>query len=202
MRQRNLPSARKGTMAEQITTSERTVPPAADDCGLADEPPQRLRLDISVQAGAWSRESQECIGALAGLIADRVQLAGEPGLATIVLDTDEAVRHLNSVHRGRDAATNVLSFPSSAIDFDTGVAYRGDVILGFETVEREAHALGIPFRDHVTHLICHGVLHLLDFAHETDGEAEVMEALEIAILGELGISNPYVEERSAQTLSA
>jgi probable rRNA maturation factor len=67
----------------------------------------------------------------------------------------------------------------------------GDVVLAYETVAREAKAQGKSLADHTTHLIVHGVLHLLGFDHEANGEAKRMESRERAILARLGISDPY-----------
>jgi probable rRNA maturation factor len=67
----------------------------------------------------------------------------------------------------------------------------GDVVLAFETVRREAAEQDKTLADHLRHLVIHGVLHLLGFDHENAAEAAIMEAREIAILSELGVSNPY-----------
>lgn len=111
-------------------------------------------------------------------------------------------RRLNRDFRGKDAPTNVLSFPAAGpvIEPDIGpdaegeTRSLGDIVLARETVMREAGEQAVDFSHHVTHLIVHGVLHLLGYDHGVDAEAEEMEALEIEILSELGIDNPYTEE--------
>ncbi|MBN8532434.1 MAG: rRNA maturation RNase YbeY [Alphaproteobacteria bacterium] len=109
-----------------------------------------------------------------------------PKALTIALSGDRAVQHLNRDFRGKDKPTNVLSFPADEPD------YLGDVILAHGVVEREAKEQQKPFANHATHLVVHGVLHLLGYDHETDAEdAKKMESLEKRILAKLGIPNPY-----------
>jgi probable rRNA maturation factor len=124
-------------------------------------------------------------------------------LAVAVVLTDDArVRDLNLAWRGIDKATNVLSFP--AHDLVPGKAVKpvagqpadqpielGDVVLARETVLREAAAQGKSAGDHLSHLVIHGVLHLLGYHHDGDVEAERMESLERALLGDLDIADPY-----------
>jgi probable rRNA maturation factor len=93
---------------------------------------------------------------------------------------------LNARFRGKDAATNVLSFPAPGAD-----AGLGDVALALGVCEREAAEQGKTLADHLTHLTAHGVLHLLGYDHESDAEAEAMEARERAILAGLGVADPY-----------
>lgn len=115
---------------------------------------------------------------------------------SIVFTTNDEIQKLNAKYRGKDKPTNVLSFPSGLYHPDKQqqipVIPLGDVILGYETIKQEAAEQGIPFLDHLTHLLLHGFLHLLGYDHELDDEAEVMEALEIQHLKALGINNPYL----------
>ena len=100
--------------------------------------------------------------------------------------TDDAgMRRLNEKWRGKDAPTNVLSFPQK------GGPLLGDVILAAETVAREAALADKPLEDHMAHLIIHGFLHLLGFDHLAEAEAAKMEQLERVALKSLGISDPY-----------
>lgn len=105
----------------------------------------------------------------------------------VVLADDAFVQNLNKQYRGKDKPTNVLSFPASLGDGELG-----DIILAFETIEREAAEQQKTFRNHATHLLVHGFLHLLGYDHIEEKEAEIMEKLEIKILKKLGISNPYL----------
>ena len=115
---------------------------------------------------------------------------GRPGArqeVSILFCDDATIQGLNRTYRGMDKATNVLAFPAGQY----GLAHLGDIALAAETVFREAAAQGKPPSDHVSHLIVHGVLHLLGFDHLTDREAAVMEAAERRILSTLRIPDPY-----------
>lgn len=133
--------------------------------------------------------------ALAAVTA--VTSAGDaPHEITLVLTDDGEMRELNNSWRGKDASTNVLSFPAGApISPGGGPVPLGDIVLAAETVRAEAEQQGISVADHVTHLVVHGVLHLLGYDHEGDEEAESMEGLETRILAALGVADPYAEAR-------
>jgi probable rRNA maturation factor len=110
----------------------------------------------------------------------------------VVLTSDAEIREINREWRGKDKTTNVLSFPAAEQPVPDGeVAHLGDMVLAFETVEREAKEAAKPLSHHVTHLVVHGTLHLLGHDHEDDLEAEAMEAKEKEILAGLGIADPY-----------
>lgn len=104
---------------------------------------------------------------------------------------DARVRELNLKWRDKDAPTNVLSFPASQATDLTMAPLLGDVILAYETIEREAADEGKPFAHHATHMIVHGFLHLIGYDHTSDAEASEMENFESEILGRLGIPDPW-----------
>ncbi|HEY1711047.1 MAG TPA: rRNA maturation RNase YbeY [Rhizomicrobium sp.] len=104
---------------------------------------------------------------------------------TLLLADDGRLQELNRDFRGKNKSTNVLSFPA---DDD---AYLGDIALAYGVTAREAKAAKKTIADHATHLVVHGVLHLLGYDHETARDAEIMEPLEVQILAKLGISDPY-----------
>ena len=119
---------------------------------------------------------------------------------SVKLTDDAEVQALNRDYRGKDAPTNVLSFPMVQADLletlcnsDDGEVLLGDIVLARETCAREAGEKHIPLADHATHLIVHGVLHLLGYDHMVDHEAEEMEALETRALAALGLSDPYAD---------
>lgn len=106
-----------------------------------------------------------------------------------LVDIDEA-RELNRSYRGRDYATNVLSFPAQ-LPVDSGLRFLGDIALCATVVAREAAEQSKPLRHHYAHLCIHGILHLLGYDHENEAEAARMEALEVRALAGLGIGDPY-----------
>ena len=111
---------------------------------------------------------------------------------SILFTDDAAIAALNAQWRGKDMATNVLSFPAGDMPRTGGEARPlGDIVLASGVIAREAAEQGKSLPDHTTHLIIHGVLHLLGYDHEDDGEADEMERLEAEILKGLGISDPY-----------
>jgi probable rRNA maturation factor len=111
---------------------------------------------------------------------------------SLVFADDATVKALNAEWRGKDLPTNVLSFPAFPLKpGDTLPPLLGDVILAFETVEREAKEEAKLLDHHISHLVLHGLLHLLGYDHETDEDAEEMEALERRVLAKLAIPDPY-----------
>jgi probable rRNA maturation factor len=113
---------------------------------------------------------------------------------------DEEVRSLNAQYRGRDKATNVLSFPMVEPDLIDAIAVGGegelllgDIVLAHGVCAREAADKGISAEQHATHLVVHGTLHLLGYDHETgEDDADAMEQVERAALAALGFPDPYL----------
>jgi probable rRNA maturation factor len=120
------------------------------------------------------------------------------GDGSLVLSDDASVQALNADYRDKDQPTNVLSFPQDECllpDPALGPAAPpwmiGDIVLAFETCQREAQEQAKPLAAHLQHLVVHGCLHLLGHDHLQDAEAERMEALERAVLADLGWPDPY-----------
>ncbi len=149
-----------------------------------------LDVDVIDAGGDWSAldEAEDRIGRAAAAVACWPGLIAQPSSVAIALSSDAEVAALNGSYRGQPKATNVLSFPAGK---GNPTGFLGDIILASETVAREAAEQSIPLEHHVTHLVVHGLLHLLGFDHETPAEAERMEKLEIEILSTLHIANPY-----------
>jgi len=143
---------------------------------------------VVTEIPAW-RAAEPRAAALARAAAKAVlKREGRPDASlAILLTDDERLRALNGGFRGKDAPTNVLSFPAAGPD-PGGL---GDIALAFGVCAREAAEQGKTLAAHLQHLTAHGVLHLLGYDHESDVEAEAMEAKERAILATLGVADPY-----------
>ncbi len=152
-----------------------------------------VRLDIAV-GYAVPRKGVPAAGSFrrwaGAALAGRIRQAD---LAIRIVDSDEG-RALNRHYRGKDYATNVLSFPAELPEgLPPGVRMPllGDLVICAPVVAREAREQGKPLAAHYAHLTVHGVLHLLGWDHEDGPEAEAMEQLEREILAGLGIEDPY-----------
>ncbi|MBN9074465.1 MAG: rRNA maturation RNase YbeY [Rhizobiales bacterium] len=162
---------------------------------LKSKLPASVSLDVMVEAGAWpdvpalEALAERVVGAA---LAEMDGYSGKTELSLVFTD-DAHIQALNAEWRGKDKPTNVLSFPAfSAAAGMTGLPpMLGDIVLASETVTREAGLEGKPLDHHLSHLIAHGLLHLLGQDHETEAEAEAMEALERRILARLAIPDPY-----------
>jgi probable rRNA maturation factor len=166
------------------------------DVSAEPEPPDRLCVTLVREDGNWSGFGalEAAVRQAASALAQHGRMSIEQGSeASVVLGSDALVRRLNRTYRGKDAATNVLSFPFQrppGAGPEDG-AYLGDVVLAAETVRLEAHERGIEPRHHLQHLVLHGLLHLLGYDHQTDTAAEEMERLEADFLATIGVSDPY-----------
>jgi len=148
-----------------------------------------ITIDLVEEAGDWGAiDPAGRLPAIAAALSARLPEAA--GTLTLVLADDAFMRDLNGRFRNQDKPTNVLSFPAGEPDADSGL-YLGDVILGAETLQAEAARDGKAPGDHFNHLTIHGILHLLGYDHISDSEAQHMERLEIDILADLGIDDPY-----------
>lgn len=119
---------------------------------------------------------------------------------SVVLADDRMVRELNRDNRGIDRPTNVLAFPGDPAEEgipDGAPRLLGDIVLANETIAREASEFGKPFEDRLAHLVVHGTLHLLGYDHQTPADAEAMESIEIYVLAQLGVLDPYTTESNA-----
>lgn len=173
----------------------------------------RIVVDCTVQTAAWRARLPRPRAVAVKAISAALQAAGIPVSAkgsrpleiSLVLADNAFVQRLNRDYRGKDKATNVLSFPGLEADEidrlaeipsdqgDDGAEIPlGDIILALETVELEAQSAKKSVKDHFCHLVVHGLLHLIGYDHEDDTEAEQMEKLETSILATMGIADPYI----------
>ncbi|MEL7150166.1 MAG: rRNA maturation RNase YbeY [Pseudomonadota bacterium] len=161
-----------------------------------------MGVDVIIEDTRWMDAKLEHL-ALRAVPATLQHVGLEPEAWDVtVLGCDDArIAALNATFREKDSATNVLSWPSeersAAIsgrtpDAPTGDPELGDIALAFETCQQEAAEQDKPAEQHIIHLIVHGVLHLLGYDHVRDGDGDLMESQEIAILAELGVPNPYI----------
>ncbi len=146
-----------------------------------------LAVEVSRAPRVTGVPSARLLGAWAGAAAGR---RGARAVVSLRVVGPAEGRRLNRDYRGRDYATNVLSFPAGPVP---AVEPRplGDLVVCASVVAREARAQHKALRAHWAHLVVHGVLHLLGHDHEDDDEARRMERREIAVLRALGFPNPY-----------
>lgn len=163
-------------------------------------------LDVAaLPESPWPEGDWEAIATRAAeaAIAETPYAAWRGGPAMIEIavrfTSDGEVRALNHQYRGKDKPTNVLSFPMIQPDLldavtgnsDDGEVLLGDIVLAYGVCVAEAAERSISVADHATHLIVHGMLHLLGYDHLRDAEAEAMETMEQAAMAALGLHDPY-----------
>jgi probable rRNA maturation factor len=156
--------------------------------------------EVLVVADAWQSEpdADAVIQRAVAIAAEMADADTADAELAVMLTDDAGIRTLNSNWRGIDKPTNVLSFPALApptplAGTDDIPRMLGDIAIAYETARREADDEQKPFDHHLSHLTVHGFLHLVGYDHEKDDEAEAMEALEIEILAQLGIPDPYAD---------
>ncbi len=157
--------------------------------GAASEP-SRHRLVLAVQYASHSADLPPRPRIRRWVAA---ALSGDALVTVRFVDEDEG-RTLNRDFRGKDYATNVLTFVYSDADASP---VEGDIVMCAPVVMAEALAQGKPLRDHYAHLLVHGVLHLQGYDHEEDAPAAMMESLERVILGRMRIPDPYADRDTA-----
>ena len=151
--------------------------------------------DSSIVGVALVRTAAEA--AIAESAFPQLGRSGRTVELSVRLTDDEDVRQLNAKWRGKDVATNVLSFPLSEADELESAAgggpevLLGDIVLARGVCVAEAETKGVTIADHAAHLIVHGTLHLLGYDHHDDAGANDMEAREVRALARLGIADPY-----------
>ena len=148
-------------------------------------------IEIEVEDAAWTAALPDAEAVV--MRAATAALGTVEGDLVVLLTDDAGVQDLNKRFRDKDRPTNVLSFPAA----ESAFPHLGDVVLGLAYCAAEAQAQGKTLSDHLSHLVVHGVLHLLGRDHEAEAEAEEMEAEEREILASLGVADPYAAEQEA-----
>jgi len=149
-----------------------------------------MTIEVEVEDTTWTDvlPDAEAVVNRAAAAALTAGGAGDEATDVTVLLTDDGVSAaLNQQYRGKSGPTNVLSFPAP----ESAQPHLGDLALSYGVCAREANEQGKPLPHHLSHLVAHGVLHLLGWDHQTDDEAEAMERLEREILAGLDIPDPY-----------
>ena len=167
------------------------APVTADKPGPAEpetEPQVESGPDLRVEDPRWLDilgDPESFVLRTLGAVTAEVDLDEDEAFSVLFAD-DAALEALNRQWRGKDKPTNVLSFPAP-----DGAGTLGDIAIAYDTVAREAQEQGKTVADHATHLLVHGLLHLLGYDHEADDEAAEMEGLERDILARLDVPDPY-----------
>jgi probable rRNA maturation factor len=151
--------------------------------------PPSLTVDVVIESPAWDAHG-DVEETVHHALAQAAETAGEGGEVAVLLTDDAAIKALNLRWRGKDAATNVLSFPAAPLP--PGMPRNlGDIAVAYETMAQEAKGEEKPFEHHLVHLVVHGFLHLLGYDHEAEDDADDMERLERDILARLDVPDPY-----------
>ena len=169
-----------------------------------------VSLDIAEDGATWAELDPLARRALDATLR---HLGHDPACfeVSVLLCDDARIRDLNGQFRAKDKPTNVLSWPAWDLSPEepgqmpeppeTGTPDApeglGDIALSRDTCTREAAVQGKSLRDHATHLIVHSALHLLGFDHEIETDAEIMERIEVEILAQLGVADPYAHHDTA-----
>ncbi|MEH6361528.1 MAG: rRNA maturation RNase YbeY [Amylibacter sp.] len=164
-------------------------------------------VEVVVESALWNRFDLEDIASRAfDAVAEKLGLVDGPYELSILACDNARIAVLNAEFRGKQTPTNVLSWPgfdlSPAVeggkpDFPPLPAHGdpfiniGDIAIAYQTCLHEADKAGIEPQGHITHLLIHGILHLLGYDHETEIDAKMMETLEIDLLASMSIGNPY-----------
>ncbi len=171
-----------------------------------------ITIEVNLEDKLWQKEDKLIVKKLKSLIKRIVPKTSLENLIknginieiSVLLTNDAKIKELNRRYRNQDKITDVLSFPLidtnlikngelSKINLETDLLVLGDIILTRETIKKDAAKQDKSFADHLTHLVIHSLLHLIGYDHEKNAkDAKIMESLEVKLLKELDISNPYI----------
>ena len=201
--------ARKGIICKNhIQKNERNILKIDIEINIEDPLWQKI---IGIEEDYFSTEdtsNQDYLSPTIKLLQEITNkvMANNPPLASfdvaavsLLLTNDERITDLNSQHRSKHKATNVLSFPENEFispgrleeTIDGDYLYLGDIAMSYQTIKSQAEEKSIGFADHFLHLYVHSLLHLIGYDHAVDEEADVMQSIEVEILSHFGIKSPY-----------
>ncbi|MCL4153514.1 UNVERIFIED_CONTAM: hypothetical protein GTU68_006105 [Idotea baltica] len=155
-----------------------------------------LDIDVVIEDSRWQAAVPDASEQAERAVRAAFSEVGFDESATlcVLLADDDHVQSLNNAYRGKDQPTNVLSFPTEDAPTIPGFPrVLGDVVLAFDTVQRESDTFERSIVNHFLHLIVHASLHLIGYTHEAEQEADRMEAFEISVLAKLGVPDPYAD---------
>ena len=147
-------------------------------------------IEVEIESDDWAAALPDAEAIVQR--AAEAALGSVAGDIVVLLTDDAAVQRLNAQFRDKDRPTNVLSFPGGDMPMPGQAAHLGDIVLAFGVCRDEAEAQAKTLANHLTHLVIHGVLHVLGRDHEDEAEAEAMEAEERLLLASLGVADPYI----------
>ncbi|MGI9464535.1 MAG: rRNA maturation RNase YbeY [Aestuariivirgaceae bacterium] len=159
-----------------------------------------MDVSIAITCDLWDSQDnlEETVLSAATAAFKAAKLSSADLEFSVVLSDDETVAELNQRWRGKNRATNVLSFPAAqtAARGENEPIFAGDIILASGVVSRESIESGKPLATHLSHLIVHGVLHLMGYDHNDDPSAARMQATETDAMALLGLPDPYKEHEN------
>lgn len=147
-----------------------------------------IELDLRISEPVWSERIPDLNSICEKALNAAAAKAGASGEVCVLLTDDDEIQALNKQWRGKDKPTDVLSFPGDPMD----APFLGDIAISLGVMQGDADARKLTLPQHLSHLLIHGLLHLLGHDHKDDTEAAEMESLEIVALASLGWPDPYV----------
>jgi rRNA maturation RNase YbeY len=181
-----------GRIVKAYANRAATAPPVVRQAAI-----RAVDIDVTVDTPGWeeSLADPENIVRIAAeaVLASNAATGVEAGAIAIMLSDDETLAGLNAQFRGIDKPTNVLAFEGGDLDIpaETPGRHLGDIAVAYETVAREAREQDKSLKEHLSHMIVHGVLHLLGYDHQDDADRQQMESIERTVLARLGVPDPY-----------
>jgi len=158
-----------------------------------------VTIEMSVSENLDAEEGDIPDATLVQQWAEKACVCDDQVITSVQIVSKDEMRELNNTWRGKNRPTNVLSFPMQSPD-EVDLKILGDLALCADVINTEARQQHKPAQAHWAHMVVHGMLHLQDYDHIDEHQADEMEALEIRILNQLGFDNPYLESALEETV--